>query len=157
MILDDVRDSIHHYIDHAEDYCGQKLPYFLWGRSAGAYLCLIAAAYGYFETPPAGILSYYGYGFLCDHWFQTPSAYYKTLPPVDASCLSHLPSGYETNGDLNTHYSIYVLRKADRQMVLPSLRRTGKILLSGLHPADLPEPAMSAVRSPRHQRYRRSL
>ena len=108
MILDDVRDSIHHYIDHAEDYCGQKLPYFLWGRSAGAYLCLIAAAYGYFETPPAGILSYYGYGFLCDHWFQTPSAYYKTLPPVDASCLSHLPSGYETNGDLNTHYSIYV-------------------------------------------------
>ena len=54
MILDDVRDSIHHYIDHAEDYCGQKLPYFLWGRSAGAYLCLIAAAYGYFETPPAG-------------------------------------------------------------------------------------------------------
>lgn len=108
LILDDVRASIHHFLDHPELYGAEGLPYFLWGRSAGAYLCLIAAAYGYFKTTPAGILSYYGYGFLCDHWFQAPSSYYKTLPPVDASCLSHLPAGIETSGDLTTHYSIYV-------------------------------------------------
>lgn len=108
LILDDVRASIHHFLDHPELYGAEGLPYFLWGRSAGAYLCLIAAAYGYFKTTPAGILSYYGYGFLCDHWFQASSSYYKTLPPVDASCLSHLTAGIETSGDLTTHYSIYV-------------------------------------------------
>lgn len=108
LILDDVRSSIHHFLDHPEAYGADSLPYFLWGRSAGAYLCLIAAAYGHFKKAPAGILSYYGYGFLCDHWFQTPSRYYQSLPPVDASCLSHLSSGLETSGDLTTHYSIYV-------------------------------------------------
>lgn len=108
LILDDVRSSIHHFLDHPEAYGADSLPYFLWGRSAGAYLCLIAAAYGHFKKAPAGILSYYGYGFLCDHWFQTPSRYYQSLPLVDASCLSHLSSGLETSGDLTTHYSIYV-------------------------------------------------
>ncbi len=108
QILDDVRASIQHYIDNPLCYYSRPLPYFLWGRSAGAYLCLIAAAYGSFSQNPLGILSYYGYGFLCDHWFQTPSPYYMTLPKVDESCLNALSGGLETTGDLMTHYSIYV-------------------------------------------------
>ena len=39
-IMGDVCSSITHYINHPEIYCGRKLPFFLWGRSAGAYLCL---------------------------------------------------------------------------------------------------------------------
>lgn len=107
-ILDDVRASISHYIQHPLQYYSKELPYFLWGRSAGAYLCLIAAAYGQFPQQPLGILSYYGYGFLCDHWFQSPSPYYNSLPSVNKSCLESLPGDIETTGDLMTHYSIYV-------------------------------------------------
>ena len=44
VILDDVCSSIAHYVEHPEAYCGLDLPFFLWGRSAGAYLCLLAAA-----------------------------------------------------------------------------------------------------------------
>lgn len=102
LILDDVCESIN---SSCED---STLPYYLWGRSAGAYLCLIAAASGRLLQPPKGILSWYGYGFLCDNWFCTPSSYYCTLPPVDASCLDHLTDGLHANGDLDTHYSIYV-------------------------------------------------
>ena len=34
LILDDVRSSIHHFLDHPEAYGADSLPYFLWGRSA---------------------------------------------------------------------------------------------------------------------------
>lgn len=100
-IVEDVCASVNRW-------CGADLPYFLWGRSAGAYLCLIAAASGKLRQKPAGILSWYGYGFLCDNWFDTPSPYYCTLPPVDASCLQHASDTFHAEGDLNTHYSIYV-------------------------------------------------
>lgn len=107
-IIGDVCSSITHYINNPELYCGQKLPFFLWGRSAGAYLCLLAAARGNLPQAPAGILSYYGYGFLCDNWFQTPSEYYRSLPAVDASCLEQTGGVPHTAGALDTHYSIYV-------------------------------------------------
>src|SRR5699024_7926390 len=72
-ILSSVTDSINHYLRHWEQYVPKKLPYILFGRSAGAYLCLIAAAHGNPDEKPAGVLSYYGYGFLCDNWFDSPS------------------------------------------------------------------------------------
>lgn len=108
IILDDVCSSIAHYVEHPDLYCPGELPFFLWGRSAGAYLCLLAAAQGDLPTAPKGILSYYGYGFLCDNWFQTPSDYYRSLPPVDASCLSNTGTDLHAEGGLDTHYSIYV-------------------------------------------------
>ena len=52
MIMNDVESSIQYYIDHSDELIKSpkssegSLPYFLWGRSAGAYLCLIAAAKG---------------------------------------------------------------------------------------------------------------
>lgn len=107
-ILDDVTSSISHYVKYPELYCGHALPFFLWGRSAGAYLCLLAAAQGDLPAAPEGILSYYGYGFLCDSWFQTPSSYYCSLPAVDASCLDNAGAGLQPSGGLDTHYSIYV-------------------------------------------------
>ncbi len=79
-ILDDVSSSISHYVECSDMYGGSELPFFLWGRSAGAYLCLLAAAQGDLPTAPKGILSYYGYGFLCDGWFEAPSSFYCSLP-----------------------------------------------------------------------------
>nr|WP_294468120.1 alpha/beta hydrolase [uncultured Sellimonas sp.] len=107
-ILASVTDSINHYLRHFEQYVPKKVPYVLFGRSAGAYLCLIAAAHGNLDEKPAGILSYYGYGFLCDNWFETPSSYYRALPAVTESCLQAIPQEIHTSGDLDTHYSVYV-------------------------------------------------
>ena len=108
QIMADVCRSVNAACEAGCAFTDPELPYFLWGRSAGAYLCLIAAASGQLKEKPAGILSYYGYGFLCDHWFCTPSPYYLKLPPVDASCLEHIPEGIHGEGDLDTHYSVYV-------------------------------------------------
>ena len=107
-IMEDVCLSINHYLEHAERYTETLLPYFLWGRSAGAYLCLIAAAHGNLNIKPKGILSYYGYGFLCDNWFHIPSRFYCSLPTVSEACLSTIPESIHTTGDLETHYSVYV-------------------------------------------------
>ena len=47
MIMNDVESSIQYYIDHSDELIESpkssegSLPYFLWGRSAGAYLCLM--------------------------------------------------------------------------------------------------------------------
>ncbi len=108
VIHKDVCDSVQNYLANAATYVGSQLPYFLWGRSAGAYLCLIAAYKGDFFVSPRGILSYYGYGFLCDNWFNTPSAYYRSLPMVPWSCMDNIGSEIETEGPLETHYMRYV-------------------------------------------------
>lgn len=108
MILEDVCASINASCTQDCTFTHISLPYFLWGRSAGAYLCLIAAASGKLKQHPAGILSYYGYGFLCDNWFSSPSPFYQNLPPVDPSCLQSIPQEIHTEGSLDTHYSIYV-------------------------------------------------
>lgn len=104
-ILQDVVESVHWYLKKERPV---TLPYFLWGRSSGAYLCLLAAANGKLDPAPSGLLSYYGYGFLCDNWYQEPSSFYKTLPPVYETCLSGTPKALHCQGDLDTHYSIYV-------------------------------------------------
>lgn len=107
-ILSDVITSIQTYIDTPNLFHLPKLPYILWGRSAGAYLCLLAAAKGNFPVNPSAILSYYGYGFLCDGWLNEPNIYYRSLPLLDESCIQALPKGIHVNGSLDTHYSAYV-------------------------------------------------
>lgn len=108
VIHKDVCDSVNNYLANASTYVGSQLPYFLWGRSSGAYLCLLAAYKGDFFVNPRGIISYYGYGFLCDNWFNTPSAYYRTLPLVPESCLDNINDDIETEGPMETHYVRYV-------------------------------------------------
>ncbi|MDD2980266.1 MAG: alpha/beta hydrolase [Hespellia sp.] len=108
LILNDVCQSIQDYCKNNTKYTDSPLPYFLWGRSAGAYLCLLAAASGSLAQPPLGLLSYYGYGFLCDNWFNQPSPYYCTLPQVPGTCLSKISSELHASGSLDTHYSAYV-------------------------------------------------
>ena len=107
-IIDDVCSSIANYKNDLQELAGLDLPYFLWGRSSGAYLCLLAASKNCFDVKPLGILSYYGYGFLCDSWFNTPSNYYTKLPAIPESCLAGVPSEVHANGDLDRHYSVYV-------------------------------------------------
>ena len=123
MILQDVSDSINTYIDHPQLFGSQfskSTPYVLFGRSSGSYLALLAASslgkrsfpipadLPVLKKTPLGVISYYGYGFLEDLWYETPCAYYQTLPSVPESILANLPDIPHTEGALDTHYSAYV-------------------------------------------------
>lgn len=109
FILADVRASAAAYIRHSEIFGLEKnLPYFLWGRSAGAYLALMCAASDELDVPPAGILSYYGYGFLTDRWDTDPSPYYTSLPQVRKDAFDAVPQAIHADGPMATHYSLYV-------------------------------------------------
>ena len=112
-IFADVCASIEAYLSDPALFAGAPLPYFLFGRSAGAYLCLLAAGKGNLSQPPAGILSYYGYGFLTDHWYCSPSPDYCRLPRMDDSCRDDAlrdaaSRGISAAGDLEHHYSLYI-------------------------------------------------
>ena len=65
-ILEDIIDSINNCFELTE--LRSNLPLFVWGRSAGAYLALLTSASDKLHLKLNGIISYYGYGFLCDSW-----------------------------------------------------------------------------------------
>ena len=75
--------SILKYIKSLINYYAKSTgaPYFLWGRSAGAYLSLLVTAKG-LDVKPAGIISYYGYGLLVPKWYEEPSKYYRNYPLI---------------------------------------------------------------------------
>lgn len=77
-IMEDVCFSVNWYLKKQTQLFGQILPYYLFGRSAGAYLCLLAGKKEFTQNP-AGILSYYGYTFLEDGWYQYPAPHYQKL------------------------------------------------------------------------------
>lgn len=114
VIIDDVKKSIEWYIESRGTILQAPLPYFLWGRSAGAYLCLLMLKEKLSEMP-AGILSYYGYGLLCDGWFNSQSPFYSKYPPVSEACLSVLSQGLCANRHIDEFFVAYVF-----------LRQTGK-------------------------------
>lgn len=118
-ILKDIADSVRLYTKNALPGIDSSAPFFLFGRSAGAYLCLMGAAKSLFPSKAeeakhfaplgkaSGILSFYGYGFLCDNWFDIPSPHYLRLPPVPDSALEQ-PSSIRTNAPLELYYHAYV-------------------------------------------------
>lgn len=106
-ILADCVNSVNYYLDNANELIGLNLPYFLFGRSAGAYLALLTGREK-FLVEPRGLISYYGYGLLCDDWYKTPSKHYLTLPKVPDSCLDAVSHSPHAIGDYETHYAVYV-------------------------------------------------
>lgn len=103
-ILDDVTAAVRWYLKKRGD---SRLPYFLWGRSAGAYLALLAGRQTY-EESPRGILSYYGYAFLENYWYNTPSDYYQKLPKVDLSSLAPLRDEVCADAPLEERFALYI-------------------------------------------------
>ena len=110
MILHSLAEDIVHVLTYPAAFSlPEHLPFFLWGRSSGAYLSLLLCSMTPRMIPiPRGVISYYGYGFLTEGWADTPSSYYCSLPLVTADCLAALPSQIHTEGPLETHYSSYV-------------------------------------------------
>lgn len=92
-IMEDVKSAINWYMVNRTHLFERPLPYYLFGRSAGAYLCLLAGQLDW-EYRPSGILSYYGYTFLEESWFKDPSPQYRKAAPEDLCYLCD-PDNYE--------------------------------------------------------------
>lgn len=95
----------------SEEFTG----YFLFGRSAGAYLSLMLArhihALGAEAPQPLGILDFYGYYSLLDQAFYEPAAAYTALPGVSREQVARIagdPSAMVTSGPKPLRYSLYV-------------------------------------------------
>jgi len=106
-ILEDCISSVNFFLKNQGRLFHTEIPYFLFGRSAGAFLALLVGRVP-FSKVPRGLLSYYGYGLLCDQWYRTPSDYYLKLPRVTESCLDAIPDTPHADGDFETHYAAYV-------------------------------------------------
>ncbi len=122
-ILEDVVGTIEKFPEWPEIAQLSALPYFLLGRSAGAYLCLLAAASGRLTRNPAGILSFYGFGFLCGGWFESPNPMYCALPAVEREQLKTEAVDAETEGAVETHFARYVYSRQNGDWI--------KLLYSG--------------------------
>lgn len=110
---------IHQYLDALWEWFASTLmpglgtdTAFLFGRSAGAYLALTLAGRLAQEPDafkPSGVIDLYGYGSLADGFLETPSAYYRSFPPVGASTVRGLISDSPpTCGPQATRYALYV-------------------------------------------------
>lgn len=90
--------------------------YFLFGRSAGAYLSLLLARTitlraGDGLPQPMGILDFYGYHTLADAAFFQPAKAYARLPEVKHSQVGKLTDGGSrmvTTGPKALRYALYV-------------------------------------------------
>lgn len=96
-IITDVKNSIEWYLRNRISLFGSALPYFILGRSAGAYLCLMMMQENISEEP-AGILSYYGYGILTPGWIDKPNSFYNKY--------SKMPTALVDGLSKNLHYSL---------------------------------------------------
>lgn len=86
--------------------------YFLFGRSAGAYLALLLAKHlraRQTMPAPSGILDFYGYYDMTDSFFSVPSAYYNRLPAVPRALADHFSGAQPvTSGPKAQRFSLYV-------------------------------------------------
>lgn len=105
-ILEDIIDSINNCFELTE--LRSNLPLFVWGRSAGAYLALLTSASDKLHLKLNGIISYYGYGFLCDSWYDTPSPYYMNLPIVEEASTKIHDKEIVYRGDIANYFSTYI-------------------------------------------------
>lgn len=86
--------------------------YFLFGRSAGAYLALILAKNIKKDKSlalPAGVLDFYGYYDMQAPFLTEKSVYYNTLPSVPEVMESKFSGGEPvTSGPKNQRFALYV-------------------------------------------------
>ncbi len=107
-ILEDVIESINHYISNSHQYVSHNCPFYLWGRSSGAYLILLAATSRKLIEAPNGIISFYGYGLLTDNWIDIPSPYYNTFPAVSSHIIDNISHDARLSSPAEEGFPIYV-------------------------------------------------
>lgn len=102
IIIDYIIDSINSFIKKIDQ------PYFLWGRSAGAYLSLLAYGKG-LDKKPNGIISYYGYGLLVSDWYSQPNQEYLKQPLIKKESITNLiEDDMILSSPVNPRYLLYL-------------------------------------------------
>lgn len=108
LILEDVLDGIDYFILNKDKLGFSNMPYFLWGRSAGAYLTLLASTYD-LTLNPKGIISYYGYGFTVPNWYETGSIDYLKYPMVTKNQVDNLiKDDFISSGNIQERFPLYL-------------------------------------------------
>lgn len=116
VILEAVHVGVTHMLGMPE---GTALPYYLFGRSAGAYLTLMEAKRLRMEnTAPSGLLCFYGYHTFDLPEFKKPNTWFAKLPAVSKQTVDSLiqtengsdgaTPAFLTSGPMATRYSIYI-------------------------------------------------
>lgn len=100
---------------------------FLFGRSAGAYLCLLLAwrlARGRADRQPLGVLDFYGFYDLSCDFVSSPCPSYAALPPVGPEVASRMVGKVPlSRAPKSSRYALYVhARQTGRWLDLLGVR-----------------------------------
>ncbi|EUJ40514.1 hypothetical protein PWEIH_03786 [Listeria weihenstephanensis FSL R9-0317] len=107
-IYEDVQDAISWFEANARAEFGVPSAFILFGRSAGAYLALQAAADATLPSA-AAVLSFYGYASITGSWYQNPSPHYAKLPTIPEDFKEALTGNSElTEGFIEKRYALYI-------------------------------------------------
>lgn len=101
-ILASALEAVDFVLDKSESLGIPDSPFFLWGRSAGAFLAMLSASR--LKSKPRAVISYYGYGFLTPSWYDSPSSYYLGYPRISKKKLESLLE----RGDERERFLIYL-------------------------------------------------
>lgn len=113
-ILEAVHHSVTYLLTHPKLYGYEKTPpYFLFGRSAGAYLALLASRRLCAKTSalpaPSGMICFYGYHTLDLPEFRRPALAYVKMAAVPKDVVNKLAgTQFVTEGPMALRYSIYI-------------------------------------------------
>jgi acetyl esterase len=111
-ILKSSYEEILYYLNNHDGIFGlNNSEYILFGRSAGAYLCLMMCdmLMRNNDLMPMAIISLYGYARLDEVQFNTPSKHYNKLAQIsDESIKKIISSVPVTNGPMNLRFSLYI-------------------------------------------------
>lgn len=104
--LEDVIDGINYYIKNQENFSNSS-KFYLFGRSAGAFLAILSTFSNKLLKIPEKIISFYGYGLLEEYWLKNPSKHYLKYPLVNKDSL-HFEDIEISFGNINKRYPIYL-------------------------------------------------
>lgn len=107
-ILSDVKDAVDFFLEHKKELKLSDSPYFLWGRSAGAYLALMLSNMT-FKEQAVGIISFYGYGFTLEDWYNSPSIFYLKYPNIKYELIKNkLSDSPISEASINERFVVYL-------------------------------------------------
>ncbi len=108
-IITNLETTINHFTNHIYKDIGLPTPkYILFGRSAGAYLALLAAKRNNI-MPPSALILFYGYHSLKEAFFSTPNSHFLKMPRIPHSLISAIIEKKPlTNGPIQKRYALYI-------------------------------------------------
>lgn len=107
-IVNDVADAVKWVVKNGEHQLGiDSERIYVIGHSAGGYLALMCGIL--LDTPPKGIVSFYGYGDILADWYTKPDPYYSTRDEVTKEeAVSRLGDSIITSASGPERFNFYL-------------------------------------------------